>query len=628
MSVTEKYKGKIIKKVHNSGISKEEHASLLGQINELNGTVTSLNGQLNESEEKNATLNGTVASLNGQINELNGTVGTLNGRVNELNETVELLNGQVNDSIENINNECTELKNTVTNANNAIGDLSHLQTGDKDNLIDAVNELFQKVDSGKRLIADAIDEESITSDSSFNAMSMAIEDKNEMLLNKDNELNSITAELTNGKQLLIDTIGNENINTDSSFEDISEAIKGLSSVNEDEIKNCLISSMQEAGISASSSESIDTLISRLNSTKFGVLGVKDIACGDSQTFITLHDNTILFSGQTTYYQSGGASGTAFVNATTTASTSVGQNVKKVSCGYRNSFVIKNDGTLWSCGANEKGQLGQGTTATKSELAQVATNVKKVVSGNAHTIILKNDGSVWTAGSNTYGQLGIGTVDENAHSTFTKVIDSGVIDITCGRYFSTVLKEDGSIWSAGYNQGTLGVGDTTDRSTFTKASITFNVNEIKKISANLGDNLYVLKTDGTLYGCGYNAYGQFGIATSPVTTLTKLDALGNDIVDMANGNGHILLVKEDGYLYTIGRNSHGQLGLGDTTNRSVLTKTSFNNINIVSCGYTFSFIYKNDGYVYGCGNCGQGQLGFGHRESTNSSFYRIKTKLSY
>jgi alpha-tubulin suppressor-like RCC1 family protein len=41
-------------------------------------------------------------------------------------------------------------------------------------------------------------------------------------------------------------------------------------------------------------------------------------------------------------------------------------------------------------------------------------------------------------------------------------------ISAGEYHSLILKEDGSVWAAGYNYyGQLGTGDDENRSTFTQ-----------------------------------------------------------------------------------------------------------------------------------------------------------------
>lgn len=75
-----------------------------------------------------------------------------------------------------------------------------------------------------------------------------------------------------------------------------------------------------------------------------------------------------------------------------------------------TMVIKNDGSLWSCGANVSGELGNGTTANTNVLAQVgtATNWAKVRCGRVHTLALDSNGTLWAWGDNSYGQLGDGT----------------------------------------------------------------------------------------------------------------------------------------------------------------------------------------------------------------------------
>lgn len=62
-----------------------------------------------------------------------------------------------------------------------------LVTTDK-TIVGAINELFQDVDSGKQLIADAIDVDGITGDSTFAAMGEAIEGKNTEIFNLQTEL--------------------------------------------------------------------------------------------------------------------------------------------------------------------------------------------------------------------------------------------------------------------------------------------------------------------------------------------------------------------------------------------------------------------------------------------------------
>ena len=74
--------------------------------------------------------------------------------------------------------------------------------------------------------------------------------------------------------------------------------------------------------------------------------------------------------------------------------------------------------------------------------------------------------------------------------------------------SLILKNDGTLWGTGDNQyGQLGLGDTTNRNTFTQ--ITTNTDNVKSVYCG-GSHAFILKNDGTLWGCGRNDYGQLGL----------------------------------------------------------------------------------------------------------------------
>ena len=231
-------------------------------------------------------------------------------------------------------------------------------------------------------------------------------------------------------------------------------------------------------------------------------------------------------------------------------------IKSVCCGSEYTFILKNDGTLWGCGRNDLGQLGLGNTNNRTTFTQVTTNdVKSVYCGDVHTFILKNDGTLWGCGHNQLGNLGLG--DNTNRTTFTQVTTNAdnVKSVYCGANYTIILKNDGTLWSTGYNNaGQLGLGDGSNRTTFTQ--ITTNVDDIKEIY------------------CGFY---------------------------------HILMLKNNDTLWSCGWNQYGQLGLGDTTNRNIFTQitTNANNIKQVYCGLNYTLILENDGTLWGCGANGYG-----------------------
>ena len=85
----------------------------------------------------------------------------------------------------------------------------------------------------------------------------------------------------------------------------------------------------------------------------------------------------------------------------------GTNWKQVSCGLQHTAAIKTDGTLWLWGSNYRGALGDNTTTSKSSPVQTiagGTNWKQVSAGGYFSTAIKTDGTLWTWGRNNYGQL--------------------------------------------------------------------------------------------------------------------------------------------------------------------------------------------------------------------------------
>ena len=116
---------------------------------------------------------------------------------------------------------------------------------------------------------------------------------------------------------------------------------------------------------------------------------------------------------------------------------------------------------------------------------IVTDIKQIACGNSHTFILKNDGSIWSCGFNSNGELGLGDSDNNAHSTFTQVtknINNDVKQIAaCGNDHTFIIKNDDSVWGCGSNRyGELGLGNTTNKSSFTQVTTNIN-NDVKQVA---------------------------------------------------------------------------------------------------------------------------------------------------
>jgi alpha-tubulin suppressor-like RCC1 family protein len=121
-------------------------------------------------------------------------------------------------------------------------------------------------------------------------------------------------------------------------------------------------------------------------------------------------------------------------------------------------------TLYVCGSNNSGQLGLGNTADRSTLTQVGsdTNWQSVSSGGPHTLAVKTNGTLWACGRNIYGQLGLNNTAYQ--STLTQVgSDTNWQSVSCGDTncnHTVAIKTNGTLWACGYNGSTDNSASTT------------------------------------------------------------------------------------------------------------------------------------------------------------------------
>lgn len=104
----------------------------------------------------------------------------------------------------------------------------------------------------------------------------------------------------------------------------------------------------------------------------------------------------------------------FSNINVPTQVTVGTHWKYVGTGDYHSLMIRDDGTLWTCGWNYYGQIGDGSHVDKDVPTQIgtATDWAFVDGGFGHSIALKSDGSLYAWGENSYGALGDGTSNSN------------------------------------------------------------------------------------------------------------------------------------------------------------------------------------------------------------------------
>lgn len=296
-----------------------------------------------------------------------------------------------------------------------------------------------------------------------------------------------------------------------------------------------------------------------------------------------------------------------------------RSVVQVMAGWCHTVALCDDGTVWSWGWNNYGQLGDGTTTNSLTPVQVIglTDVIEISPIVGHNLVIKQDGTVWAFGYNSRGQLGDGTTTNRS----VPVQVSGLTDVTAvfaATSHSLALKEDGTVWSWGDNaQAQLGSGALTPRTRTTPGQV-LGLSDVAAVAAGTNHSL-ALKEDGSVWAFGYNNKGQLGDGTTTVRRPTPVEVSEmTNATAIAAGANYSLALKADGTVWAWGDNSYGQLGDGTTSNRSGPVQTSeLTNVKAIAAGIDQSMALKQDKTIWTWGYNGSGELGDGTTSNRSS-----------
>ncbi|QOC26749.1 putative Ig domain-containing protein [Microbacterium hominis] len=371
-------------------------------------------------------------------------------------------------------------------------------------------------------------------------------------------------------------------------------------------------------------------------------GFVDAAVGFYVGFAITADGRIFSNGMSTGNGMLGTGSTAWTQETVPVEVvrPAGISFTSVTSGQSSAFATGDDGVLYSWGANDYGELGDGTNtshATPSPVSQGAvpagvplTKVAARYDGGlsfGDSVIALGDGRAYTWGDNSSGQLGDGsTINRNAPVAVAQgAVPSGVrfTDVASAGSSMYALGDDGKVYAWGANDyGQLGDGTTVSKTSPVAVAAGGVPSGVRLTSVVAGLRwAAALGDDGHVYAWGNGASGQLGNGTTvtssvPVVVSDGAIPAGASVVTLTAGRNSGFAVTSDGTVYSWGDNTYGELGDGTTTSRSTpvavgqgVIPTGVSLVAIAAGNWSTRGV-GSDGKVYVWGENWGGQYGNG------------------
>ncbi|MEO7904431.1 MAG: hypothetical protein ABIR91_01405, partial [Candidatus Saccharimonadales bacterium] len=271
---------------------------------------------------------------------------------------------------------------------------------------------------------------------------------------------------------------------------------------------------------------------------------------------------------------------------------------RISADATTVYVIMEGGRVYGWGGNTYGQLAKGDTTDSSTPVKIGTfgdtGKPKAISiafdGDDLTVVDSN-GLVGTVGRNRFGMLGNGTTTQsNTLVNFPLPPGSGkAIKASSDHSSVSVLTDAGQVWSAGLNdKGQLGNGAVaTNQTTPVRFILPAGVLATDLYSTSTGlasdfSNLFVVGSNGRVYGAGSNVFGQLGNGTMTAYQATPvvMGVIDGTVIrasSVQSGYGTTIILTTNNKIYTVGHNDNGQLGDGTTTDSSTPVANRYTNV---------------------------------------------------
>lgn len=289
-------------------------------------------------------------------------------------------------------------------------------------------------------------------------------------------------------------------------------------------------------------------------------------------------------------------------------------VAAVSLAARHSCALTSAGGVMCWGLNNHGQLGNGTTTSRStpvNVSGLASGVAAIATGGARSCALTTAGGVKCWGGNVSGELGDGTATNRSTPVDVIGLTSGVAAITAGSRHTCALTTAGGVKCWGVHHGGR-LGDGTETSSSTPVDVSGLTSGVVAISAG-SDHTCALTTTGGVKCWGSNSDRKLGDGTwTSRPTPVDVSELTSGVAAIAAGFSHTCALTITGGMKCWGANRDGNLGDGTTSTSSPIVDVSglTSGVAAITAGWGHTCALTTTGGVKCWGDNSYWQLGDG------------------